>query len=111
MRNFDQKMVEMESIAYAILLRPEWFSYLDDEIARQNLIAWLVQINHRKMPQTNWLWFRVLVNLALYRVLGVPLSELKEDIDDSLYALDKLYLGQGWSSDGAWSDERKQADY
>jgi len=111
LRDFDQKMVEMESIAYAILLRPESFSFVSDEITRRNIIAWLVQINHRKMPQTNWLWFRVLVNLALYRVLGVPLSELKEHIDDSLCALDKLYLGQGWSSDGAWSDERKQADY
>ena len=111
LRDFDQKMVEMESIAYAILLRPEWFSFVNDGIAKQNLIAWLVQINHRKMPQTNWLWFRVLVNLALYRVLGVPLSDLKAHIDDSLRALDKLYLDQGWSSDGAWSDERKQADY
>ncbi|GAB7332391.1 hypothetical protein MBLNU13_g04207t1 [Cladosporium sp. NU13] len=109
--DFDQKMVEMESIAYAILLRPEWFSSMNDEIARQNLIAWLVQINHRKMPQTNWLWFKVLVNLALYRVLGVSLSDVKKHIDDSLHALDELYLGQGWNSDGAWSDERKQADY
>ncbi|KAM0702301.1 hypothetical protein Q7P35_011211 [Cladosporium inversicolor] len=111
LHDFDQKMVEMESIAYAILMRPEWFSFVNDESLRRNLVAWLVQINYRKMPQTNWLWFRVLVNLALYRVLKVPLSELKTHIDDSLHILDTLYLGEGWSSDGVWSDERKQADY
>lgn len=111
LHDFDQRMVEMESIAYAILTRPEWFSFVNDERAKRNLVAWLVQINYRKMPQTNWLWFRVLVNLALYRVLKVPLSELKKHIDDSLQILDTLYLGEGWSSDGVWSDERKQADY
>lgn len=111
LHDFDQRMVEMESIAYAILTRPEWFSFVNDERTRRNLVAWLVQINYRKMPQTNWLWFRVLVNLALYRVLKVPLSELKKHMDDSLQILDTLYLGEGWSSDGVWSDERKQADY
>jgi hypothetical protein len=111
LRDFDQKMVEMESIAYAILLRPNWFSFVNDKTTRRNLIAWLVQINYRKMPQTNWLWFRVLVNLALHRVLRVPLSGIKKYIDDSLQVLDTLYLGEGWSSDGVWSDERKQADY
>ena len=111
LRDFDQKMVEMESIAYAILLRPEFFSFADDEIARRNLVEWLIQINNHKMPQTNWLWFRVLVNLALYRVLGVPLGDIKRHLDDSLEVLDTLYLGHGWSSDGVWSEERKQADY
>jgi hypothetical protein len=111
LRDFDQKMVEMESIAYTILLRPDLFSFELDEIARRNLVSWLVQINHRKMPQTNWLWFRVLVNLALYRVLGVPLEDVKGHIDDSLAVLDTFYLGEGWSSDGIWSTECKQADY
>jgi hypothetical protein len=111
LRDSDQKMVEMESIAYAILLRPDSFSFALDHVARRDLISWLTQINHRKMPQTNWLWFRVLVNLALYRVLGVPLEDVKSHIDESLAILDTLYIDEGWSSDGIWSKERKQADY
>lgn len=52
--DFDQRMVEMESIAYAILTAPELFGFPDDEKARANLVAWLRQINDHKMPQTNW---------------------------------------------------------
>ena len=52
--DFDQRMVEMESIAYAILTAPELFGFLDDEKARANLVVWLRQVNEHKMPQTNW---------------------------------------------------------
>lgn len=113
--NFDQRMVEMESIAYALLLYPEAFSFTSpseqDERARNNLIRWLGQINGHKMPQSNWLWFRVFVNLALVKSLGVPLEEVKQHIDESLESLDTFYLGEGWSSDGLWCSDRKQADY
>ncbi|KAJ8107964.1 hypothetical protein OPT61_g8503 [Boeremia exigua] len=78
---------------------------------RGNLVAWLRTINGHAMPKSNWLWFRVLVNLALVRVLGVPLEKVKKHIDESLEELDSFYLGQGWSSDGLWCEERKQADY
>lgn len=111
LRNFDQRMVEMESIAYAILLAPEYFAFEKDEVARRNLVAWLSQINRHSMPRTNWLWFRVLVNLALHRNLGIPIESVRPYIDESLDTLDSLYMGQGWSSDGLWSEERKQADY
>jgi hypothetical protein len=109
--DFDQRAVEMESIAYALLTWPDAFNFADDDQARVNLIRWLRQINHSKLPQNNWLWFRVLVNMALVKVLGVPLNEVQEHIDISLQTLDTFYLGDGWSSDGLWSDERKQADY
>lgn len=109
--SFDQRMVEMESIAYALLSDPEVFGFVDDPGARQNLISWLRQINHHRMPKSNWLWFRVLVNLALNKTLGVPLEDLKGYIDESLEELDTFYIADGWSSDGLWCDERKQADY
>lgn len=109
--SFDQRMVEMESIAYALLSNPEAFSFPNDHKARQNLITWLRQINNHKMPQSNWLWFRVLVNLALVKTLGVPLAEVRGYIDESLKVLDTFYISDGWSSDGLWCDDRKQADY
>ena len=109
--DLDQRAVEMESIAYALLTWPDAFNFSDDNQARANLVRWLRQINHSRMPQSNWLWFRVLVNLALTKALGVPLSEVQEHIDSSLQTLDTFYLGDGWSSDGLWGDERKQADY
>ena len=111
LQDFDQRMVEMESIAYALLSNPSTFDFQDDATVKRNLVSWLKQINAHDMPKSNWLWFRVLVNLALVRVLGVPLEEVKHHIDDSLKILDTFYLGEGWSSDGLWCADRKQADY
>jgi hypothetical protein len=111
MSNFDQRMVEMESIAYALLLHPEGFGFHTDHEAKKNLVVWLKQINDHEMPQSNWLWFRVLVNLALVKTLGVPMEEVKEHIDKALKILDTFYISDGWSSDGLWCDDRKQADY
>lgn len=109
--SFDQRMVEMESIAYALLLYPTAFSFPHDTAARENLITWLRQINAHTTPQNNWLWFRVLVNLALVKALGVPMADVKHHINNALERLDGFYVGEGWSSDGLWGDERKQADY
>jgi hypothetical protein len=109
--NFDQRMVEMESIACALLARPDSIIGNLNNRAKTNLANWLRQINHNKMPQNNWLWFRVFVNLALAKVLNVPREELQGQINEDLKILDSFQLGEGWSSDGLWGDERKQADY
>ncbi|KAE8410927.1 hypothetical protein BDV36DRAFT_306586 [Aspergillus pseudocaelatus] len=102
--DFDQRMVEMESIAYALLMAPAVFLSGMDAVARENLETWLRQINGRQMPQNNWRWFRVLVNL----VLG---SQEEAVVAQDLKMLDSFDLGEGWSSDGLWGNERKQADY
>ncbi|CAK7237075.1 hypothetical protein SBRCBS47491_009853 [Sporothrix bragantina] len=87
---FDQRMVEMESIAFLLLTASDTVVTKLSAAARQNLARWLRQINDHDMPQNNWLWFRVFVNLAL--VLDGPGAD-------------------GWSTDGAWTDFTKQADY
>ncbi|KAH8201652.1 hypothetical protein TruAng_004173 [Truncatella angustata] len=109
--DFDQRMVEMESIALALLSAPSIFGFSNDEAARNNLRIWLLQINSHKMPVNNWRWFRIFVNLALIKCLGVPYEILQGQIGVDLAVLDSFYLGDGWSSDGLWGDERKQADY
>lgn len=108
---FDQRMVEMESIAVALLAAPNAFLGPMPASARLNLISWLRQINDHEMPQNNWLWFRVFVNLALTKTLGIPRDELQEQITADLNTLDTFRIGEGWSSDGAWGAGRKQADY
>jgi hypothetical protein len=94
----------MESIAYALLMAPAAFLSGMDAIDRENLERWLRQINGRKMPENNWRWFRVLVNLALG-------SQDEDVVAQDLNMLDSFDLGEGWSSDGLWGNERKQADY
>ncbi|KAL9562587.1 hypothetical protein ACKAV7_013151 [Fusarium commune] len=109
--SFDQRMVEMESIAFALLMEPHVIlSFLNPESIK-NLKQWLQQINNFDMPQNNWRWFRVLVNLALTQVLGSDKEKAGQAMDADFELLDQFYLGEGWSSDGAWGDDRKQADY
>ncbi|KAK3305110.1 uncharacterized protein B0T15DRAFT_484833 [Chaetomium strumarium] len=108
--DFDQRMVEMESISFALLIAPEKFAPRQP-LARDRPAGWLRQVNGRDMPENNWRWFRVFVNLALVKAFGVPMEEVREPIERDLALLDSFYLGKGWSSDGPWGDERKQADY
>jgi hypothetical protein len=117
----DQRMVEMEPIAYALLSSPSTFSPIlpislglastvqDHKIDK--ITTWLRSINSKEVPPSNWRWFRILVNLALVKSCGVPYHEVKPRIDEDFKILDSFYLGDGWSSDGLWSDDKKQADY
>ncbi|KAL4916372.1 hypothetical protein BDW62DRAFT_202700 [Aspergillus aurantiobrunneus] len=111
LRSFDQRMVEMESIAVALLVAPDAFVRSMSDAGKRNLVNWLQQINSHRMPQNNWLWFRVFVNLALTKSLGVPRHRVQDQIYADLNTLDTFQIGEGWSSDGLWSNERKQADY
>ncbi len=63
---------------------------------------WLRLLNGRDMPVNNWRWFRVLANLALVRVCGVPESELRPGMDSDLALLDRFYIEDGWAGDGPW---------
>lgn len=110
MGDFDQRAVETEAIAFALLTAPERF-VPSEPAERDRLAAWLRQINHRRLPENNWSWFRVFVNLALVKTLGVPIEEVREVVERDLRLLDSFYVGDGWSTDGLWGDERKQADY
>jgi hypothetical protein len=117
----DQRMVEMEPIAYGLLvasstfLPKPWTASGQDQQANQQrrniIVAWLRSINDKEVPPSNWRWFRVLVNLALVKSCGVPYDEVKPFMDADFKVLDSFYLGDGWSSDGLWSPDKKQADY
>ena len=65
--------------------------------AREHLSAWLRAINRRAMPDNNWLFFGVLVNLGLAHV-GVEHDELA--MHAALDRLEAFYLGDGWYADG-----------
>ena len=107
----DQLVVEMESIAFTLLLAPEKIMSSLSDAAKENLRAWLMQINNHAIPPNNWRWFRVFVNLALTKVLGVPRQDVIHMLDMDFAFLDSLYVSDGWSSDGPWNDAQKQADY
>jgi len=95
--NRDQLMVEMASIATGICIAKEYFWDSLTQIEQDQLYNWLDQINNYEMPPTNWLFFRILVNLA-FKTCDKIYSQ--SQIDDDLAALDSYYLTDGWYVDG-----------
>lgn len=96
--DYDQCFVEMAAIACGLLTAPEklWDPLSDAE--KQNLARWLDQINHHVIPECNWQFFMILVNLALKKC-GMPYDP--ENLARGLARIDSYYSGDGWSTDGA----------
>ena len=107
----DQRMVEMEIISFALLAAPDAFFHDQPPKARKHITEWLKAINGKDFPVTNWLWFRVMTNLALVKVCGVSHEDVKDLMDEELNLMDHFYLDQGWAADGMWNDDGRQADY
>jgi hypothetical protein len=95
--DFDQRIVEMASLAFGLALTPEVFWTPLDAGARSRVAAWLGRVNEVQPVDSNWRFFRVLVNLALRRV-GAACS--RERLSADLERLDAFHLGAGWYSDG-----------
>lgn len=120
----DQRMVEMEIIAYALLAAPNAFlpplpadvsnpttQEVEDIKTRSNIIKYIRAINGKEMPNTNWRWFRIMANLALVKSCNVPYEEVREQMDSDHEILEQFYLGNGWAADGFWNEDGRQADY
>lgn len=100
----DQAYVEMATFGLGLLLAPEKIWNPLNEKEKNNLNQWLMQINHHRISDNNWLFFRILVNCGLKNVNAV--FEPKR-LEDDLNRIDDFYLGDGWYSDGT----TKQVDY
>lgn len=103
-----QAFCEMPPIALALLwARREMWDPLD-EVARARIVAWLLQINDFALHANNWLFFRVLVNLALIDATGAgDLARVHAD----LRAIDELAADDGWYTDGAKEHGRAADGY
>jgi hypothetical protein len=95
--DYDQRMVEMAAIALALLLTPQHYWEPLSQTEKDNLCNWLGMINTHTMSPNNWLFFRVLVNLA-FESLGRPefcIDVMMKDLD----TLESMYAGDGWYRD------------
>nr|WP_321455557.1 DUF2264 domain-containing protein [uncultured Cohaesibacter sp.] len=101
---YDQRMVEMAGIATAILLASDSFWEPMDDAAKDKAEKWLLSVNDHDMPDNNWLFFRILTNLAMRKV-GRGWSE--EIVRQGLDRIETFYLGDGYYKDGEWA----QRDY
>ncbi|HIU74458.1 MAG TPA: DUF2264 domain-containing protein [Candidatus Pelethocola excrementipullorum] len=102
--DYDQRLVEMASLAYTLLIAKEkiWEPLAEQE--KEQIVRWLNEINHNRCCDCNWRFFNVLVNVALKK-LGMPYSG--EEMQSSLDFIESCYIGGGWYVDG----ENGQADY
>lgn len=98
----NQRLVEMAAIGLALALAPDQLWRPLPAAAQANLIRWLGAINRLEIVDSNWLFFRVLVNLGLASV-GAAHDEAA--LRAALDRLEQFYLGDGWYSDGA-NDQR-----
>jgi hypothetical protein len=96
-RDYDQRLVEMAAIGLALLLTPEQIWEPLERNAQANLVQWLGTINTLEVVNSNWLFFRVMVNMGLAHV-GAAYDEAA--MFKALDRLDDFYLGGGWYSDG-----------
>ncbi|HEX2915782.1 MAG TPA: DUF2264 domain-containing protein [Chloroflexia bacterium] len=94
----DQRLVEMAAFGLALALIPEkvWESLSESDQA--NLVNWLSTINQVEIVDSNWLFFRVLVNLGLKKI-GRVYDE--QSMYAALDRLEEFYLDNGWYSDGS----------
>jgi len=95
--NNDQRFVEMAAFAYGIMLAPDkiWNPLNDKQ--KENFAKWLSQINDYTLPDCNWLFFNILVNIALKKA-DMPYSTKR--INEYLNRMETFYLGDGWYRDG-----------
>ncbi|NRY60234.1 DUF2264 domain-containing protein [Clostridium beijerinckii] len=95
--DYDQLAVEMASISLSLILSKDIFWSALTNKEQDNLYYWLMQINDHTIPDTNWLFFRILVNVAMKKC-GRKWSE--EIVSRDLDKIDSFYLNDGWYFDG-----------
>lgn len=102
--DYDQRFVEMAAIACSLIFTPEKTWGPLGEKGKENLANWLYGINEHIIPDCNWQFFMILVNVALKK-LGCRYSE--ESLASGLTKIESYYIGEGWYRDGGSS----QKDY
>ncbi len=95
--DYDQRFVEMAAIANALIIAPEKTYDKLSEAEKNNLVSWLSNINNYAIPDCNWQFFMILVNIALKK-LKLPYSEQK--LQECLEKIESYYIGDGWYQDG-----------
>ena len=94
---YDQRLVEMAAYGLGLALLQEKLTDLFSEREVMNLHAWLNQITDATMPDSNWNYFAIMVQLGFKRA-GLPYEQ--HAIDRRFAMMDAYYLGDGWYSDG-----------
>ncbi|EMM5417517.1 DUF2264 domain-containing protein [Citrobacter amalonaticus] len=94
---YDQRLVEMAAYGLGLALLPTRLTAAFSPSEQENLHRWLNQITDAQMPDSNWNYFAIIVQLGFKRA-GLPYDQ--SAIDRRFALMEAYYLGDGWYSDG-----------
>ncbi|TDT56735.1 hypothetical protein DFO53_2746 [Enterobacter sp. AG5470] len=94
---YDQRLVEMAAYGLGLALLGDALTASFSEREVHNLHRWLNQITDAEMPDSNWHFFAIMVQLGFKRA-GLPWDAAA--IERRFAMMDAYYLGDGWYSDG-----------
>ncbi len=95
--DIDQRQVELAAIGFALrIARSQLWDPLDNA-AKRHVAAYLISGREHEFVDSNWKFFRVLIDLGLMHC-GVVVDPQKREtyLDD----LERFVLGNGWYRDG-----------
>lgn len=94
---YDQRLVEMAVYGLGLALMKESLTEYFTPEELQNLYLWLNQITDAEMPDSNWNYFAIIVQLG-FKQAGLPWDP--EAIEKRFAKMEAYYLDNGWYSDG-----------
>ncbi len=94
---YDQRLVEMAAYGLGLSLLGDKLTAGWSETEIGNLHQWLNQITEAEMPDSNWNFFAIMVQLGFKRA-GLPWEPAA--IARRFHMMDAYYLGDGWYADG-----------
>ena len=101
-RDYDQKFCEMAAIAFGMLFCPEKLWEPLSEQGKDHLIDWLWEINRHACCACNWQFFKIITNVAMYKVgRAYDASGMEEGLE----LIDAYYDSGGWYHDGNGGDK------
>lgn len=96
-RDFDQRCVEMAAFGVGLaLLNKHLLSHFSAQ-EQQNLADWLNQGRDAVIPNNNWNFFPIMVQMG-FKQAGMPWD--KSAVASRFALMEAYYLGDGWYSDG-----------
>ncbi|MGU3414037.1 DUF2264 domain-containing protein [Enterobacteriaceae bacterium C34A] len=93
----DQRVVEMAAYGMLLALAHKPLLACFNEKEKQHLWQWLKQSETATIPDNNWHFFPILVQVGFHHA-GMPVNH--EAIERHFAAMERYWLGDGWYSDG-----------
>ena len=94
---YDQRIVEMAAYGLLLALAGETVLAHFTETEKENLWRWLKQCETQDIPDNNWHFFPILVQVG-FHYCGMPTNP--QALEAHFAAMEHYYLGDGWYSDG-----------